>query len=49
MHIYEQKLMHTDTQLDSAIPSPAAIKERACPGDKTTSSFMPSTYVPYEG
>lgn len=23
------------------------MKESACPGDKTTSSFMPSTYVPW--
>lgn len=28
------------------IPSPVAMNESACPGDKTTSSFMPSTYVP---
>lgn len=29
------------------LPSPAAIRERACAGDNTTSSFIPSTKVPY--
>lgn len=36
-------LVETVSYISKASPSPAAIKESACPGDKTTSSLIPST------
>lgn len=33
---------------EKVLPSPAAISDRACAGDSTTSSFIPSTNVPYK-
>lgn len=32
--------------LRKIVPSPAAIRERAWAGDRTTSSFIPSTNAP---
>jgi len=39
--------LFTAYDLTWELPSPAAIRESAWAGDNTTSSFIPSTKVPY--